>query len=177
MRFTELDLAGAYVIDQERHEDARGYFARTFCTDEFAAHGLASTFVQCNTSFNASHGTLRGMHFQQAPHQEIKLVRCTSGAIWDVVLDLRPESPSFCRWEAVELTVANGRALYIPAGFAHGFQTLIDDTEVFYHMAERYHPESATGVRWDDPVFGIIWPIRPPIISERDAAYADFIGA
>jgi dTDP-4-dehydrorhamnose 3,5-epimerase len=174
MLFTPLPLSGAFLVAPERHQDSRGWFARTFCQDEFAAHGLASSFVQCNASFNAMRGTLRGMHFQRPPHEEIKLVRCTRGAVLDVLLDLRPESASFCRWHAIELTADNGLAVYIPAGMAHGFQTLADDSEVFYQMAEFYHPESAAGVRWDDPAFGIDWPIRPPILSERDAAYDDF---
>lgn len=174
MRFTELALQGAFIVAPERREDSRGYFARTFCRDEFAAHGLTTDFVQCNTSFNARRGTLRGMHFQRAPHEEIKLVRCTKGAVLDVLLDLRPDAPTFCRWQAVELNEENGIAIYIPAGFAHGFQTLIDNSEVFYQMAERYHPEAAAGARWNDPAFAIDWPIVPPTISERDAAYADF---
>jgi dTDP-4-dehydrorhamnose 3,5-epimerase len=174
MLFTPLPLSGASLVAPERHRDSRGWFARTFCQDEFAAHGLASSFVQCSASFNARRGTLRGMHFQRPPHEEIKLVRCTRGAVLDVLLDLRPESVSFCRWHAIELTADNGLAVYIPAGMAHGFQTLADDSEVFYQMAEFYHPEAAAGVRWDDPAFGIDWPIRPPILSERDAAYDDF---
>jgi dTDP-4-dehydrorhamnose 3,5-epimerase len=177
MRFTELAAPGVFVVEQERHADSRGFFARTFCRDEFAAHGLAGDFVQCNTSFNERRGTLRGMHLQRPPHEEIKLVRCTRGAILDVVVDLRPEAPTFRQWVAVELTEDNGRALYIPAGCAHGFQTLADGSEVFYQMAERYHPAAAAGVRWDDPAFGIDWPILPPILSDRDASYADFIGS
>jgi dTDP-4-dehydrorhamnose 3,5-epimerase len=174
MRFRELDLSGVFVIDPERHTDVRGFFARTFCHDEFASHGLVADFVQCNTSFNVRRGTLRGMHRQLAPHEEIKLVRCTRGAILDVVVDLRPESPTFCQWRGIELTADNGRALYIPGAFAHGFQTLTDDSEVFYQMGARYHPESAIGLRWDDPAFGIDWPIRPPLLSGRDASHADF---
>jgi dTDP-4-dehydrorhamnose 3,5-epimerase len=174
MRFTELPLAGAYIIAPERHEDPRGYFARTFCRDEFSAHGLALGFVQCSTSFNARHGTLRGMHLQLPPHEEIKLVRCTRGAILDVALDLRPEAPTFRRWQAIELTADNGVALYIPGGFAHGFQTLTDDAEVFYQISERHHPECAAAVRWNDPAFAIEWPIIPPILSDRDASHEDF---
>jgi len=174
MLFTELELPGAYVVAPERQADSRGWLARTYCRDEFAAHGLACDFVQCNTSCNARRGTLRGMHFQLPPHEEAKLVRCTRGAILDVVLDLRPTAVTFRRWHSVQLTAGNGLALFIPAGFAHGFQTLTDDTDVFYQMAHRYHPGSAAGVRWDDPAFGIDWPIRPPILSARDAAYADF---
>jgi dTDP-4-dehydrorhamnose 3,5-epimerase len=173
MLIAELALPGVFVIEPERLEDARGYFARTFCRDEFTAHGLVGDFVQCSTSFNARRGTLRGMHFQRAPHEEIKLVRCTRGAVLDVVLDPRPGSSTYCQWRAVELSAGNGRAVYIPGGLAHGFQTLVDDSEVFYQIAERYHPESAAGVRWDDPAFGIDWPIRPPILSDKDAGYAD----
>jgi dTDP-4-dehydrorhamnose 3,5-epimerase len=171
MLFTELDLPGAFIIAPERHDDARGYFARTFCRDEFAAHGLAGDFVQCSTSYNARRGTLRGMHFQRPPHEEAKLVRCTRGAIRDVVLDLRANTATFRCWRAVELTAGNGLVLFVPAGFAHGFQTLSDDTEVFYQITERYDPGSAGGIRWDDPVFRIDWPITPPILSARDASY------
>lgn len=174
MRFTELPLAGAFVISPERHADQRGWFARTYCRDEFARKGLATGFVQCSASFNARRGTLRGMHFQRAPYQESKLVRCTRGAALDVLLDLRPQSATFRRWHAVLLTADDGRAVYVPAGFAHGFQTLADATEIFYQMAEFHHPASAAGVRWDDVAFAIDWPIRPPILSERDAHFPDF---
>ena len=174
MRFTEQSLSGVFIVAPERHIDRRGHFARTFCRDEFVSHGLAGDFVQCNTSYNARRGTLRGMHFQRAPHEETKLVRCTRGAIFDVVLDLRPDAPTFCRWRAVELTADNGLALYVPGGFAHGFQSLTDEAEVFYQMSEQFHPESAGAVRWDDPAFGIEWPIRLPILSDNDASYQDF---
>lgn len=174
MRFTELTLPGAFVIGPERHEDARGWFARTFCRDEFVAQGLAGDFVQCSTSFNLRRGTLRGMHFQRAPHEETKLVRCTRGAVFDVLLDLRADGPACCRWQAIELTADNGLAIYLPGGLAHGFQTLTDNTEVFYQMATRHCADAASGVRWDDPAFAIDWPIRPPILSDRDAAYRDF---
>jgi dTDP-4-dehydrorhamnose 3,5-epimerase len=174
MRFTELALHGAFLVAPERQQDERGYFARTWCREEFASQGLVAELVQCSTSFNARRGTLRGLHFQRAPHAEIKLVRCTRGAMFDVLLDLRPDAATFCRWQAVELTEDNGLAVYIPAGFAHGFQTLTDGTEVFYQMAERHHPDFAGGVRWDDPSFAIDWPIGQPILSGRDAAYADF---
>ena len=175
MLFTALDLSGAFIVDLERREDERGFFARTFCRDEFLARGLAAEFVQCNTSFNARSGTLRGLHFQRAPHEEIKLVRCTTGIVLDVIVDLRPESPTFCQSEAIELSAENRRALYIPGGFAHGFQTLADNSEILYQMAEPYYPAAAAGVRWDDPAFRIAWPIRPPILSVKDAAYADFL--
>jgi dTDP-4-dehydrorhamnose 3,5-epimerase len=174
MLFTALALSGAFIVAPERREDQRGYFARTFCRDEFADHGLVADYVQCNTSFNAYRGTLRGMHFQRPPHEETKLVRCTRGAVQDVLLDLRPGAATFCRWQAIELTEDNGLAVYIPGGFAHGFQTLTDNAEVFYQMAERYHPGSAAGIRWNDPAFAIDWPIRPPILSGRDATCADF---
>lgn len=171
MQFRPLSIAGAMVVEVERREDSRGFFARSFCRDEFAAQGLPPDFVQCNLSWNARRGTLRGMHFQRAPSREGKLVRCTAGAIWDVVLDLRPDSPTYLRWEAAELTASNRRALYIPPGLAHGFQTLADDTEVFYQMTDMYAPDLADGVRWNDPAFGIDWPVADPILSERDAAY------
>lgn len=175
MIFAETKLKGAYIIEPERLEDERGFFARTFCQEEFAAHGLRTRFVQCSISFNKKKGTLRGMHYQVAPHEEAKLVRCTMGAIYDVIIDLRPGSPTFTQWVAVELTAQNRKMLYIPEGLAHGFQTLEDDTEVFYQMSEFYHPECARGVRWDDPVFGIKWPkIHHRIVSEIDQRYADF---
>lgn len=171
MQFRPLSIPGAMVVEVERREDSRGFFARSFCREEFAAQGLDADFVQCNLSWNARRGTLRGMHYQRAPSREGKLVRCTAGAIWDVVLDLRPDSPTYLRWEAAELTASNRRALYIPPGLAHGFQTLADDTEVFYQMTDMYAPDLADGVRWNDPAFGIDWPVADPILSERDAAY------
>lgn len=174
MLFSPLPLAGAFILDIEAREDPRGLFARTFCEREFAEHGLIDRFVQCNTSFNTRRGTLRGMHYQADPHPEIKVVRCTRGRILDVIVDLRAESPTLTRSVAVELTADNRRALYIPGGFGHGFQTLEDDCEVFYHMSDFYHLDLARGVRWDDPAFGIEWPILPPILSDRDAGYPDF---
>lgn len=174
MNFTPTALPGAWIVEPERLGDERGFFARTFCRDEFGAHGLATIFVQCNTSFNARRGTLRGMHFQRAPHAEAKLVRCTRGAILDVLVDLRPDSAAYCRWVGVELSAQNGRMLYAPEGVAHGFQTLADDSEVFYQMAAMYRPEAAAGVRWNDAAFGIDWPIPDPILSRRDAEYGDF---
>lgn len=175
MIFTETRLAGAFVIDPERFEDARGFFARTWCRREFAERGLVTDLAQCSVSYNAREGTLRGMHFQVEPHAETKLVRCTRGAIYDVALDLRPGSPTFRQWAAVELTAENRRAFYIPAGMAHGFQTLTDDTEVFYQISEFHHPRSARGVRWDDPAFGIAWPeTGARTISERDASFPLF---
>jgi dTDP-4-dehydrorhamnose 3,5-epimerase len=174
MRFTETPLAGAVVIDIEPHRDERGLFSRIFCRETFLAAGLPGEFVQASVSHNLRRGTLRGMHFQAAPHEEPKLVRCTRGAIHDVIVDLRRQSPTHCRWFAVELTHANRRTLFVPAGFAHGFQTLVDDTEILYQMAEPYAPELARGVRWNDPAFAIDWPIAPPFMSERDATYPDY---
>lgn len=159
------------MIELQPVEDSRGFFARTWCQREFEAHGLNPGLAQCNTSFNNKKGTLRGMHYQAAPYQEAKLVRCTMGAIYDVIVDLRPDSPTFKQWLAVELTAQNRLMLYIPAGVAHGFQTLQDDTEVFYQMSEFYYSELARGVRWDDPAFGIKWPLPDPILSERDKNY------
>lgn len=174
MIFRETKLKGAFVIDPERREDERGFFARTFCSREFAAHNLDQTFVQCSVSFNRRKGTLRGMHFQTAPYEETKLVRCTRGSIYDVIIDLRRDSPTFKGHVAVTLSVENGRMLYIPQGFAHGFQTLEDNTEVFYQMGEYYAPEHQRGVRWDDQAFGIEWPTGDKIIIERDRSYPLF---
>jgi dTDP-4-dehydrorhamnose 3,5-epimerase len=167
-------LKGAYLIEFERHEDERGFFARSFCAKEFSAHGLNPHVFQCNVSFNRRRGTLRGLHYQSHPHEEAKLVRCTAGAVYDVIVDIRPESATFKRWHAVELQARSGRLLYIPDGFAHGFQTLEDDSELFYQMSEFYSPELARGVRWDDPTFGIHWPIHPPFLSSRDAGFEDY---
>jgi dTDP-4-dehydrorhamnose 3,5-epimerase len=174
MRFTETRLAGAFLVEIEPRVDARGHFARTFCREEFARAGLPIDFPQCNLSFNDRRATLRGMHYQADPHPEGKLVRCTRGAIRDVIVDLRPGSPTFRQWIAVDLTQDNASALYVPVGFAHGFQTLCDRSEVLYQMTEVYHPGLARGVRWNDPAFGIEWPLADPILSERDAAYPDF---
>ena len=178
MIFTETKLKGAlkgaFIIEPERIEDERGFFARTFCAKEFEARGLTPRFVQCNISFNKKKGTLRGMHYQAAPHAETKLIRCTRGAIYDVIIDLRTDSPTWKHWVAVELTGDNHRMLCIPEGLAHGFQTLEDDTEVFYQMSEFYHPGAARGLRWDDPTFGIDWPMEISSISARDAGYPEF---
>lgn len=171
MIFRETSLGGAFIIEPERIEDARGYFARTWCRDEFAARGLSSDLAQCSVSFNARKGTVRGMHFQAVPHAEVKLVRCTRGAIFDVIVDLRPGSPTRYQWTAVELGEEDQQLLYIPEGFAHGFQTLEDRCEVFYQISEPYHPECARGVRWDDPAFGIRWPLEVSMISARDRSY------
>ncbi|MBP1157795.1 MULTISPECIES: dTDP-4-dehydrorhamnose 3,5-epimerase [unclassified Paenibacillus] len=171
MIFTETELAGAYIIGLQPLEDERGFFARTWCRKEFESSGLNPNLVQCNLSYNNKKGTLRGMHFQAAPYEEAKLVRCIRGAICDVIIDLRPDSKTFKRWIKVELTQDNHKMLYIPEGFAHGFQTLVDHTEVFYQMSEYYRPESAQGVRWDDPAFGIEWPMDRKIISPKDQMY------
>ncbi len=171
MTFSETELKGAFIIEPERLEDKRGFFARTFCQEEFDAHGLNSRFVQCNISFNKKKGTLRGMHYQTAPYEEVKLVRCTMGTTYDVIIDLRRHSPTYKRWVPVELGASNRTVLYIPKGLAHGFQTLEDNTEVFYQMSEFYHLECARGVRWDDPAFGIEWPFGPQCISSQDASY------
>ena len=176
MRFLAAGLPGVFRVEMDRLEDERGYFARSWCVREAEAHGLNPRLVQCNVSFNRRRGTLRGMHFQSSPRQEAKLVRCTRGLIADVIVDLRPESPTFKKWEAFQLSDRNGTALYVPEGFAHGFQTLADDTEVHYQMSEFHSEELGGGVRWTDPAFGIIWPLPNPILSPKDAAYADFGG-
>ncbi len=169
MIFTETKLKGTFIVEPERLEDERGFLARTFCVEEYEVHGRNRRLVQCNISFNRTKGTLRGMHFQAAPCEEAKLVRCTVGAIYDMAVDVRPDSPTFKQWVAVELTADNRKMLYIPEGFAHGFQTLEDNTEVFYQVSEFYHPESERGVRWDDPAFGIVWPAAGKrIISAKD---------
>jgi dTDP-4-dehydrorhamnose 3,5-epimerase len=172
--FAETMLPGAFVIEPEMHEDHRGFFARTFCRQEFEAHGLNPDVVQCNISFNRRKGSLRGMHFQASPYSEAKLVRCTAGSIYDVIIDLRPSSPAFKKHFGVELSARNRKMLYIPEEFAHGFQTLEDDTEVFYQMSQFYSAEHSRGVRWDDPAFGISWPPGERIIIERDRTYPDF---
>ncbi len=172
MIFRETKLQGAYLIEPERIEDERGFFARSFCRQEFASHGLNPQVVQCNISFNRKRGTVRGMHYQTAPHDEAKLVRCTRGAIYDVIIDLRPGSATHRQWVAVELTAENRLMYFIPEGFAHGFQTLEDATEVFYQMTEFYHPECARGVRWDDPALAIHWPLPATHIAPRDQAFA-----
>jgi len=174
VKFSPTALVGAYVIDIEPVADERGFFVRSWCREEFARHGLNPDLAQCSISFNKKRGTLRGMHYQAKPHEETKVVRCTRGAIYDVILDLRPESSTFRKWIAVELSADNRRMLYIPAGLAHGFQSLTDDTEVFYQISAPYHPESACGVRWDDPAFGIEWPVAERVISDKDRQYPDF---
>jgi dTDP-4-dehydrorhamnose 3,5-epimerase len=174
VHFTKTPLQSALVVDLDRREDPRGFFARSFCEKEFAEHGLPTRFPQCNISRNVRAGTMRGMHFNAAPHAESKLVRCASGAIYDVIVDLRAGSPTRLEWFGVELSRDNGRALFVPAGFAHGFLTLTDEVDVFYHMGEFFHPEAARGFRWNDPAFAIRWPSTPAVVSERDATYPDF---
>lgn len=174
MRFTETKVAGAFLIEPEPIADERGFFARTWCRSEFAEHGLNSELAQANISFNARKGTLRGLHYQAPPHAEAKLVRATGGAIWDLALDLRPDSPSYLAWFGTELSDANRAALYVPEGCAHGFLTLTDDAEVAYQMSAPYAPEAARGVRFDDPAFGISWPGEVVVINERDRTYPDF---
>ena len=176
MIFHSLEIPGAYLIEPERKADERGFFARTYCRHELEERRLDPTVVQCNISVNKLRGTLRGLHWQAAPHEEIKLVRCTKGAIHDVVLDLRPDSPAFKKHWAARLDEDNRLSLYIPAGCAHGFQTLTDDAEVFYQMSEFYYPEAARGVRWDDPAFDITWPLPVTQISEKDRSFPDFDG-
>lgn len=174
MIFRKTDLAGVIEIEMELLRDERGFFARTWCEREFRENGLTPKLVQCSISFNEKKGTLRGVHYQAPPYPEAKLVRCTKGALYDVVLDLRPDSPSYLRSIGAELTAANHRALYIPEGCAHGFLTLEENTEALYQMSEFYHPETARGVRWNDPAFGIAWPGAVEVISERDRSFPDF---
>ena len=174
MFFEETKLKGAFLIQFDPLEDERGFFARTFCREEFDRHGLNPNVAQCSIAFNGKRGTLRGMHYQAAPHEEAKLVRCTQGAVYDVIVDLRPNSSSYTRWVSAELSRNNRRMLYVPEGFAHGYQTLEDDTEILYQMSVPYAPECARGVRWNDAAFAIRWPQDRPILSERDASYPDF---
>jgi len=174
MIFNELKIPGAYEIYPEIFADERGFFARSWCSKEFASHGLSPILAQCNISASTRQGTLRGMHFQAPPYAESKLVRCTKGSIYDVVLDLRPQSPTFKKWAAVTLTAPKHNMIYIPEGCGHGFMTLEDDIEIFYQMSEFYTPEAGRGVRWDDPAFQIEWPGEVRVISERDRTYPDF---
>lgn len=174
MVFTETALRGAFLVAPEPHTDERGFFARTWSASEFESHALNPRLVQCSVSFNSRKGTLRGMHYQAEPFAEAKLVRCTHGAIHDVIIDLRPGSPTFTRSVGVTLSAKNRLMLYVPEGFAHGFETLADDTEVFYQISEHYSPEHGRGVRWNDPAFAIAWPAEPTVISARDRDYPDF---
>jgi dTDP-4-dehydrorhamnose 3,5-epimerase len=173
--FVPAPLTGAFVLEPEPHRDERGLFARTWCRRELEAHGLDSRIAQCSTSLNTKAGTLRGMHYQIAPFGETKIVRCTRGSMFDVIIDLREDSTTYMQHFAVVLSAANRTMMYVPAGFAHGFQTLEDDTEVFYQISEFYSPEHGRGVRWNDPVFGIEWPEpNDPILAQRDRSYPDF---
>lgn len=171
MRFIDTIFAGAYLIEGEAHTDTRGHFSRTFCRREFDSRGLDFNIVQSSLSFNKIKGTVRGLHYQTAPHEESKLIRCTRGAIFDVLVDLRPKSSSYRRWQSFELSAENERSLYVPKGLAHGFQTLVDEVEVSYQMSEFYYPECAAGICWDDPELNISWPISSVIISERDKSF------
>jgi len=174
MQFTPTQIPGASIIDTERFDDERGFFVLTWARDEFAAHGLNTHLAQCNLSYNHRKGTVRGMHWQVPPHAETKLVRCIRGGIYDVIVDIREDSPTYLQWIGVELTAENRRALVIPEGCAHGFQTLADATEVFYMLTEQYTPAAARGLRWNDPKIGVAWPLEISVISERDAQYPDF---
>jgi dTDP-4-dehydrorhamnose 3,5-epimerase len=176
MRFHQTELLGAYVIELEPRADERGFFARTWCQRELAEHGLNTNVVQANMSYNTVKGTLRGMHYQVAPYAETKLVRCTRGAIYDAIVDLRPDSPTYKRWIGVELTADNRRALYVPEGFAHGFITLEDNTDVMYQVTAFYTPGAEGGLRYDDPAFGIAWPVPVSVISDKDRGWAPFAG-
>jgi dTDP-4-dehydrorhamnose 3,5-epimerase len=169
MKFIESELKGAYIIEIEPIEDYRGFFARSFCWTEFEQYGLNPHIAQCSISFNNKRGTIRGMHYQEKPHEEVKLVRSTMGAIYDVIVDIRRESPTFLKWIGIELSAKNRKMLYVPEGFAHGFQTLEHNTEVFYQISQFYHPESSKGIRWDDSTINIKWPISKIVFSERDS--------
>ena len=171
MIFSESTLPGVYLVDMDRLADERGFFARSYCADEFAAQGLGPELRHCSVSYNARKGTLRGMHYQGAPHEEHKLVRCTAGAIFDVVVDVRRQSRHYLRWFGTQLTADNRRSLFIPAGFAHGFVSLTDDTEIYYMISVPHAPQFSHGLRWSDPALAIEWPVTPTVISARDAAY------
>ena len=171
MIFRDTKIPGLMVVELDKIADERGFFARSFCARDFADHGIAMRVAQCSVSFNDKRGTLRGLHYQAAPSTETKLVRCTRGAIFDVAVDLRPESPTYCRWIGMELDADAHRAMFIPSGCAHGFQTLSDQAEVFYLMGEAYDPALDRGVRWNDPSFAIKWPLEPTMISKRDAGF------
>lgn len=174
MILSETELPGAYLVDLERHDDERGFFARAFCEREFAARGLVTRYPQCNLSYNRHARTLRGMHYQAAPYREAKLVRCVAGAVHDVIVDLREGSATRLRWIGVELDAETRRALYVPPGFAHGFLTLRDHSEVFYQMGEFHVPDASRGLRWNDPALGLAWPFEPLTVSERDRSHPDF---
>jgi dTDP-4-dehydrorhamnose 3,5-epimerase len=176
MIIAETKLRGAFFIDIERRADERGFFARTWCKEEFEARGLSTNLVQANMAFSKRVGTLRGLHYQVKPHEEVKLIRCTRGAVYDVIADLRPESPTYLQWLSVELTADNRTMLYVPEGFVHGYQTLTDNVEVLYQVSHSYSPEAERGVRWDDPRIGIEWPeINVRIISEKDKSWPNYL--
>ena len=174
MIFKETKIKGPYIISLDKHEDERGFFARSFCQKEFKEHGTDFNVAQCNISYNKEKGTLRGMHYQSAPFGEAKLIGCIRGRIYDVIIDLRKDSDTYCKWISAELSEENHNILYVPKGFAHGFQTLEDNTTVFYQMSDFFHPECAKGIRWDDPLFSIDWPLKDKIISEKDKTYPLF---
>jgi dTDP-4-dehydrorhamnose 3,5-epimerase len=175
MRFTDTPVGGAFLVDPQLMTDERGFFARLWCRDELAARGLAADFVQCNNSFSVHRGTLRGLHYQAAPHAEAKLVQCVKGRVWDVLVDLRPDSPTYTQWFGAELSADNRRMLYVPEGCAHGYLTLEDASEVVYPVSHRYHPDAERGVRWNDPRFGIEWPIRDALtLSPKDRQWPDY---
>ena len=174
MKFTESRIPGAWIIDIAAIHDDRGFFAMTWLPDAFRERGIEPALAQCNLAFNHRRGTLRGMHFQKAPSAQAKIIRCTRGALLDVMVDLRLESPTYCQWESVELTADNRRMLYMPEGIAHGYLTLTDDVEAYYHASRSWEPKAEAGVRWDDPVFGIAWPFAPVLISARDASWPDY---
>jgi dTDP-4-dehydrorhamnose 3,5-epimerase len=176
MTFAELPLKGAFTIDITALNDDRGFFARTWAADVLVERGLDPTVVQCNIAWNPKKGTLRGMHFQRPPYDEVKIIRCTRGALYDVIIDLRRDSPTFCKWTSVELDGDSRRMLYVPKGFAHGYITLTDDVEAYYHVSAPYTPASADGVAWDDPAFGIKWPLQPTVMSDRDRTWPRFNG-
>ena len=171
MIFNESPLLGAYVVELDRFTDERGFFARAYCAEEFAARGLGPELRQCSVSYNAHQGTLRGLHYQDAPHEEHKLVRCTAGAVCDVIVDIRSASPTYRQWFSAELSADNRRSVFIPPGFAHGFVSLTDHAEVYYMISVAHAPQFSRGLRWNDPAFGIAWPLLPTVICARDAAY------
>ncbi len=175
MIFKETKLRGSFIIELEKINDDRGFFARAFCKKEFETHGLISNFVQSNISYNIKKNTIRGIHYQVAPFQEIKLGRCTKGAMYDIIIDLRPESSTYKQWIGVELNTYNSKMIYIPEGFAHGYQALMDNTEFFYHTSQFYSPEHERGIRWDDPLFAIEWPIDVNVITDKDRNWPDYL--
>ena len=175
MIFTETELKGAFIIELKKLEDNRGFFARSWCQNEFEAHGLNTRIVQANVSYNKKKGTLRGMHYQKAPHEETKLVRCVRGAIYDVIIDLRPTSPTRGQWIGVELTEGNYKMLYVPENFAHGFETLEDESEVIYQVSQFYTPGAENGIRWDDLAFNIAWPLEVQVISDKDKSWSNYM--